>query len=109
MKKKNAKRLRGKMKNKILTVALGSLVGLTLIVVALTLSGCTQGQQKGWKHFVSGMKGLPRIITLYSAEGKVIRTWEGNNIMVEMEGSVASFILDGKEYKIAGTYIVEEK
>ena len=80
--------------------AVACLIGL------LCITGCQQ-QQKTFKHFVSGVTGLKRHVTLYDASGVVIREWTGL-FMVEMNGSVATFIDNGKEVKIAGTYIIEE-
>jgi hypothetical protein len=64
--------------------------------------------QKDIKHSQSSWFGLSRKVTLYSANGTIIREWEGR-FKVESTYSGACFIIDGKEIKISGTYIVEEK
>ena len=49
----------------------------------------------------------PKSITLYSANGEVIRTWKGrlkpaNGILVEFETN------DGRKVSISGTIVIEE-
>ena len=79
---------------------------ILLLIVIVFMSGC-QTIKKDIKHWKSGWVGLKRHITLYSASGTVIREWH-TDTMVEMSGSVASWIQNGKEIKIAGTYVIEE-
>ncbi|MGA1871631.1 MAG: hypothetical protein ACMUJM_24145 [bacterium] len=79
---------------------------LLLLIFSLSIIGC-EGCMKGCKHFKSETIGLKRRVTLYACDGTVIKTWEGR-FMVELSGSTAAWIEDGKEVKIAGTFIIEE-
>ena len=78
-----------------------------LLFSSLCYIGC-EGCMKGCKHFKSETIGLKRKITLYACDGTPIKTWEGR-FMVELSGSTAAWIDDGKEVKIAGTFIIEEQ
>lgn len=79
-----------------------------LFASLLFLSSC-ESCNKEFRHMKSSMVGLDRHIVLYSADGKEIRKWDTRS-MVEMDGGSASWIgNDGKEIKIAGTFIIEEK
>jgi len=51
--------------------------------------------------------GLDRTITLYSNDGKPIRSWKGR-VKVQLEGGAARFVIQGKAVLISGTYIIEE-
>ena len=89
------------MKKRILILILACILTLPYI-------GC-EGCRKLNKHLKSTAIGLHRQVTLFAYNGAVIRKWEGR-FMVEIEGPVASFIDEsGKEVKIAGIFIVEEK
>ena len=79
-----------------------------VILMAAVFSGCTENSQKEWKHRQSDLVGLNRIVTLYDGQGRVIKQWEGR-FKVEIDGTTASFIVNGKEVKISGTFIIEEK
>lgn len=52
---------------------------------------------------------LERTVTLYDANGKVIKEWKTDN-EIEYRGSVAAFIAkDGTNVRVAGTFVVEGK
>ena len=78
---------------------------LTLAAVAL-LAGC--GLQNTFKHVESSLIGLRRVITLYDANGGVIKRW-ATTAKVEDNGGTAYFIVNGKAVTIAGTFIIEEQ
>ncbi|MGA1825675.1 MAG: hypothetical protein ACMUIP_13535 [bacterium] len=80
---------------------------LVLLFSSLCYIGC-EGCMKGCKHFKSETIGLKRKVTLYACDGTPIKTWEGR-FMVELNGSTAAWIDNGKEVKIAGTFIIEEQ
>lgn len=84
---------------------------LMLVLVCMLVLphiGC-EGCRKLNKHLKSTAIGLERQVTLFAYDGAVIRRWKGR-LMVEINGPVASFIDDsGKEVKIAGIFIIEEK
>jgi len=63
--------------------------------------------QQRISHAESGAIGLDRTITLYSNDGRPIKSWKGR-VQVELEGGAARFILHGKAITISGTYVIEE-
>ena len=79
---------------------------ILLSVVLLGLSGCSL--QNSFKHFSSSLVGLNRRITLFGADGHVIRSWDCR-CKVEMKGGDAWFVSDeGKAIAVMGTVLVEE-
>lgn len=87
----------------IVTAALAAALGALILA-----AGCTESQRKDIKHMKSDLVGLKRTVTLYDCQGRTIKTWTGR-FKVEMSGGVATFIDDdGKEVKVAGTYVIEE-
>ena len=80
---------------------------LGLLVLVTLLAGCAELQQTG-SHFVSSMVGLPRVITLYAADGKIIQQWDGN-YNVEVSGNTARFMENNKAITISGTFTIIEK
>nr|DAG29560.1 MAG TPA: protein of unknown function DUF5052 [Caudoviricetes sp.] len=101
MKSKKNKRMNIK---KITVIA-----GVTLLSI-ITLSGCTMWEDtmKGWE---SDTKGLPRIVTVYSKTGEVLKKYEGNNVRIsDAENGTMVINLDGKRIQIQNAdVIVEEK
>ena len=80
---------------------------IIIVLSVLVLFSCERFDKKV-KHFKSGISGLDRRITLYTCDGEIIQTWEGN-FMIELIGNSASWIDDNnKEVKISGTFIIEE-
>jgi hypothetical protein len=63
--------------------------------------------QQRISHVESRPIGLDRTITLYSNDGKPIKSWKGR-VQVELEGGAARFIVHGKAVTISGTYVIEE-
>jgi len=80
---------------------------IVIVLSILFLFSCERFDKKV-KHFKSGISGLDRRVTLYTCDGEIIKTWEGN-FMIELIGNSASWIDDNnKEVKISGTFIIEE-
>jgi len=80
---------------------------IIIVLSILFLFSCERLDKKV-KHFKSGISGLDRRVTLYTCDGEIIQTWEGN-FMIELIGNSASWIDDNnKEVKISGTFIIEE-
>ena len=80
---------------------------IIIVLSILVLFSCERFDKKV-KHFKSGISGLDRRVTLYTCDGEIIKTWEGN-FMIELIGNSASWIDDNnKEVKISGTFIIEE-
>lgn len=94
--------LKGKIKMK------KSLYFCVLIVVLLSISGCEGCRQLG-SHLKSATIGINREITLYSCDGKIIQKWETDRVNVEVQGSSARFIHNGKVITISGTFTIIEK
>jgi hypothetical protein len=63
--------------------------------------------QQRISHAESKAIGLDRTITLYSNDGKPLKSWNGR-IQVELEGGAARFIVGRKTVIISGTYVIEE-
>ena len=81
------------------------------IIICLSLmfllTGCAD-MENSMKHTQSSFVGLIRIVTLYSANGNVIKEWHTKS-KIEYEGSVAWFLYGGKAIAISGTFTVEEQ
>jgi hypothetical protein len=85
-----------------------------LVLAALLLAytaintGCA-GCSNNLKHMKSDFVGLKRTITVYSADGTVIKEWK-TQAKVEDQGGTCYFLdEDGKAIIISGTFIIEEK
>lgn len=86
------------------------IVGVSILAVAIlglySYLSLPTVQQK-ISHAKSEAIGLDRTITLYSNDGKPIKTWKGR-VQVESEGGAARFVVHGKAVIISGTYVIEE-
>lgn len=81
---------------------------LIILSMALVfLCGC-KDVRNAMKHARSSIIGLNREITLYAADGRVIRQWQ-TRAKVEDKGGTCWFICDGKAYTVSGTFVVAEK
>ena len=80
---------------------------IILILSILVMFSCEK-LSKSVKHIQSDWSGLERRITLYTCDGNIIRSWEGN-FRIELKGNSASWIDENnKELKISGTFVIEE-
>lgn len=79
-----------------------------LIAVALILPGCGAAANN-LKHLQSSMIGLNRKITLYSANGEVIKTWSTKAKIEDHGGTVYFLDSKSKAITISGTFTVEEE
>lgn len=78
-----------------------------VLAALLVACGCAQ-VKKSMRHIESNYTGLPRTITLFSANGDTIAHWRGT-FMVEIDSGVVSWIGDDNmERKVTGTVIVEQ-
>jgi len=82
---------------------------LTLLaIVVLSAAGC-QRMTKAGKHWHSGWEGLDRTITLYAEDGSVLGRWHAKTYC-ETDPPVVAFIDSaGKEVKLMGTVVVQER
>lgn len=82
-------------------------LGLAVLCVGLLCSGCGEFRNLT-KHVHSSFTGLNRHITLYAADGKVIREWD-TRAKTEDRGGTVWFVVDGKAVTVSGTFVVEER
>ena len=83
-----------------------------IMIVAIFLFGLyvyfnLPSVQQKISHATSEAIGLDRTITLYTNDGKPIKSWKGR-VQVELAGGTARFITGHKTVIISGTYIIEE-
>ena len=81
---------------------------LIIIASLILLSGC--GRVDGLVNsFKSYTGNLDRTVTLYTANGEVIKSWETNNEIL-YSGPVAAFIdKKGMNVRVSGTFVIEGK
>ena len=79
-----------------------------LAIVALSAAGC-QKMTKAGKHWNSSWEGLDRTITLYAEDGSILGRWH-TKTYCETDPPVVAFIDSaGKEVKLMGTVVVQER
>lgn len=79
-----------------------------LMALLAVVPGCASCSND-WKHIKSSVLGLKRTITLYAADGSVIREWHAK-AKVEDNGGTAYFIDDGGHaITVSGTFVIEEE
>lgn len=82
---------------------------VTIALIVLGLTACTQQQKRAVKDVQSNLMGLERKIEVYSYDGKLIKTYEGK-MDIEANENKVKFDLDGKRHIIYNAVvIVEEK
>lgn len=79
-----------------------------ICLLGLSLVGCGRVDSViNTAKSVTGM--LDRTVTLYDANGKVIKSWETDNT-VDYAGPVAGFIdKNGVNVRVSGTFVIEGK
>ena len=79
-----------------------------LMIVLLSAAGC-QRMRKAGKHWNSSWEGLDRTITLYAEDGSILGRWHAKTYC-ETDPPVVAFIDSaGKEVKLMGTVVVQER
>lgn len=89
-----------------------ALVLFTALIAMITLSGCLQQVRYKVKEVQSDVFGLRRAVTVYSLDGKPIKTIDGKFKIVYPANNRMEFINeDGRKTTVAGLYttIIEEK
>ena len=77
------------------------------VLCLLPFTGCA-GCRNDWKHLQSDFVGLKRRVTMYAADGSVIKEWE-IQAKVEDNGGTCYFIDDdGHAVTVAGDFIIQE-
>lgn len=81
---------------------------LLAALAAVSLVGC--GKVDSAVNSVKSTTGfLVRTVTLYDANGKIIKSWETTNA-IGYTGSVAGFAdKNGLYVRVSGTFVIEEK
>lgn len=85
----------------------GTATAVAVACIGLFGAGCGLGKNIS-KHIHSATTGLDRKITLYAADGHIIKEWR-TTAQIEDQGGSVQFIVDGKSVYIAGTFTVEEQ
>lgn len=80
------------MKKKILAVVLG-------LTLCLGMTGCTAQWERSVTDFKSNINGgMQRTITVYTADGKELATYEGKIDIDTNDGGYVKFDFNGKRY-----------
>lgn len=80
---------------------------LALVIVLFCLCGCQMVKNLG-RQIASSTTGISRNITLYSVDGKILKTWFTKS-SINDEGAVVCFYDDkGMAVQISGTIIVQQ-
>lgn len=83
---------------------------LFLLLPVLLLGGCSQKFQRGVKDFQSKWVGLERKVTVYSASGEPVRTYQGRIDIEPTEyGNKIKFAHDGRMVLIYNMGVVVEE
>ncbi|NBP03530.1 MAG: hypothetical protein EBU90_26245 [Proteobacteria bacterium] len=83
-------------------------IGLIIVTVVGLLTAC--GQLKNdLKHTQSDYFGLKRSITLYDANGRVIRNWHTRSKVEDRGGSCYFIDNNDKAIIISGSFVIEEE
>lgn len=82
------------------------LLVLSITIISLTHYGCN-GCANTIKHLQSEVSGLNRTITLFTANGDTLGSWNTSSV-VEDHGGSCSFLFNGKSMYVAGTYTIQE-
>ncbi len=85
-------------------------ISVFLLMLVFLLGGCSQKFQRGVKDFQSKWVGLERKVTVYSASGEPVRTYEGRIDIEPTEyGNKIKFAHDGNMVLIFNMGVVVEE
>lgn len=78
---------------------------LLVAMIATPLSGCSscERMEKDIKSDIGG--GLERIVTVYNADGEVLKTYEGKIDLETTEGGIVKFDLNGQRIMYYNCYV----
>ena len=80
------------------------------LLTGILLGGCSQKFQRGVKDFQSKWVGLERKVTVYSASGEPVRTYEGRIDIEPTEyGNKIKFAHDGNMVLIFNMGVIVEE
>jgi len=81
-----------------------------LLLTGILLGGCSQKFQRGVKDFQSKWVGLERKVTVYSASGEPVKTYEGRIDIEQTEyGNKIKFAHDGNMVLIFNMGVIVEE
>lgn len=84
--------------------------GAVVLLMIILLGGCSQEFKRGVKDFQSKWVGLKRKVTVYSASGEPVRTYEGKIDIEPTEyGNKIKFAHDGNMVLIFNMGVVVEE
>ncbi len=91
-------------------MAMRKLLSIVFLLTFVVLSGCSQNFQRNVKDFQSKWVGLDRRVTVYSASGEPVRTYEGRIDIEPTEfGNKIKFAHDGNMVLIYNMGVVVEE
>jgi hypothetical protein len=80
----------------------------SILLTAPFIAGCA-GCRNDMKHAWSGVAGLDRTITLYAADGSVIREWKTRAKVEDRGGTVWFLDANNNAVTVSGTFVVQEQ
>jgi len=81
------------------------LIAIMMALLMLALGGCAS-ISRGWKDLKSDLNGgMERIVTVYTADGEVLKTYEGKIDMASTEGGIVKFDLNGQRIMYYNCYV----
>ncbi len=87
------------MKKKIIVLT------ITLALIVGALCGCAS-LSRGMKDIDSDLRGgMERIVTVYNANGDVLKTYEGKIDLASTEGGIVKFDLNGQRIMYYNCYV----
>lgn len=93
------------MKRKLKRVAELILLVTMILIIAAASFGCASLQRAG-KSIESELNGgLNRVVTVYNANGEVLKTYEGKIDMAPTEGGIVKFDLNGQRIMYYNCYV----
>lgn len=86
-------------RNRLLTVAIAVVIAVLLLVGMHWYFGNTaSGQRKLIDERSELGQGIERVVTVYTADGKILAQYEGKIDLEQNDGGYVKFDLDGKRY-----------
>lgn len=81
------------------------ILALTVALSVAALCGCAS-LSRGMKDIDSDLRGgMERIVTVYTADGEVLKTYEGKIDLASTEGGIVKFDLNGQRIMYYNCYV----
>ena len=85
------------------------MIGLVVLVLLVSVVGCAAAS-RSLKDFGSSVTGLNRVMTVYDANGDVLRTYTGTfDIQSTQYGNEVKFDINGKRHIIYNAIVVVDE